>query len=76
MAKTEIAMDPVESAKVAGLRYVSDTRPGIRRENRNEDFKYIDPRGEPIRDKQKLERIKALEKELQQRAATPEPRTR
>src|SRR5918997_451377 len=60
MVQTEIAQDPVESAKVAGLRYVSDTRPGIQRRATRDGFTYIDPKGEPIHDDAQLERIKAL----------------
>jgi DNA topoisomerase-1 len=58
--ETEIVTDPLESAKVAGLRYVSDAQPGIRREKIHDGFEYIDPKGEPIRDERKLERIRAL----------------
>ena len=60
MAATEIMQDPTESAKVAGLRYVSDIRPGIGRQPTQHGFEYIDTRGEPIRDDKQLERIKAL----------------
>ncbi|WP_263382578.1 DNA topoisomerase IB [Granulicella arctica] len=56
----EIVVDPVESAKAAGLRYVSDTRPGIQRRRRGESFGYVDADGSPVRDKETLARIKAL----------------
>jgi DNA topoisomerase-1 len=52
--------DPVESAKAAGLRYVSDRRPGIRRKRAGKHFSYIGLDGKPIRDKAELERIKSL----------------
>ena len=42
--------DPVQSAKAAGLRYVSDRRPGIRRERAGDSFRYRDKDGQPIRD--------------------------
>src|SRR5438445_13311189 len=38
--------DPVESAKLAGLRYVNDERtPGIRRIGRQNRFRYVAPNG-------------------------------
>src|SRR5829696_1597600 len=52
--------DPVESAKVAGLRYVTDARPGITRKRAGKGFTYLDPDGKTIRDPEELERIKAL----------------
>ena len=56
----EIVTDPVESAKAAGLRYVSDTIPGIRRRRCGKGFRYIDPEGKTVRDKETLARIKSL----------------
>jgi DNA topoisomerase-1 len=52
--------DPVESARAAGLRYVSDRRPGIRRERDGDGFRYLDKNGQPITDEADLRRIKAL----------------
>ncbi|MGZ3600590.1 MAG: DNA topoisomerase IB, partial [Ktedonobacterales bacterium] len=52
--------DPVDSAKMAGLRYVTDTGPGIRRERVGESFSYIGLDGKPIRDSKELDRIKSL----------------
>ena len=40
-----------ESAKAAGLRYVSDGRPGIRRRGRGTGFQYIAPDGSTVRDR-------------------------
>ena len=37
--------DAIESARSAGLRYVSDQKPGIRRERVDDTFVYIDPKG-------------------------------
>jgi DNA topoisomerase-1 len=54
------AADPVETAKVAGLRYVSDTLPGIARKRAGKHFSYIGLDGKPIRDPKELERIKKL----------------
>ena len=55
------ALDPEESAKAAGLRYVSDTRPGIRREKSGEHtFGYKDAHGANVTDEKTLARIKGL----------------
>src|SRR4051812_45209057 len=35
--------DPVASAKAAGLRYVTDTQPGIRRRRSGKGWTYLDP---------------------------------
>lgn len=59
-ALLEIVTDPAESAKAAGLRYVSDTKPGIQRRRAGKGFRYIDPEGKPVRDKETLARIKSL----------------
>lgn len=56
----EAAADPVESAKAAGLRYVSDDIPGIKRIARGKHFTYIAPDGKEIVDEGELARIKAL----------------
>jgi DNA topoisomerase-1 len=48
--------DPPAAAKAAGLRYVNDTKPGIRREGN----KFIDAAGDPVSDEATLARIKAL----------------
>ena len=56
----EIIEDPVAAAKAAGLRYVTDTRPGIRRERVGDDFRYIGVDGQPIQDQPTLDRINAL----------------
>ncbi len=55
-----VAVDPVEPAKEAGLRYVSDELPGIRRRKRGKGFQYVGPDGTPVRDDGTLARIKAL----------------
>ncbi|HEY1578568.1 MAG TPA: DNA topoisomerase IB [Terracidiphilus sp.] len=57
---TEIVLDPVESSKLAGLRYVADSSPGITRRRRGKSFQYFDPDGKPIRDKEVIARIKSL----------------
>jgi DNA topoisomerase-1 len=56
----QAAPDPAQSAKDAGLRYVSDTQPGIRRKRRGKGFSYVDADGKPVRDREILARIKSL----------------
>jgi DNA topoisomerase I len=55
-----VVTNPVASAKAAGLRYVTDTRPGIGRKRCGKGFRYIDTDGKTVRDKETLARIKAL----------------
>jgi DNA topoisomerase I len=56
----EVISDPVESAQAAGLRYVSDTQPGIRRKRAGKGFVYVGPDGKAIRDPRELGRIRSL----------------
>src|SRR4051812_6879353 len=51
---------PVESARSAGLRYVSDTVPGITRRKSGTSFTYLTPAGRVLRDAEDLQRIKSL----------------
>ncbi len=53
-------LDPVESAKAAHLRYVTDARPGIQRQRRGKGFSYVDANGKSIHDKETLRRIRSL----------------
>jgi DNA topoisomerase-1 len=55
-----VYVDPVESAKAAGLRYVSDDMPGIRRRKRGKGFGYLLPNGSPVQTPKELERIRKL----------------
>ncbi|MEO8724772.1 MAG: DNA topoisomerase IB [Acidobacteriaceae bacterium] len=50
----------MQSAKDAGLRYVSDTQPGILRNRRGKGFRYIGVDGAAVRDAETLARIKSL----------------
>lgn len=50
----------VESAEAAGLRYVTDAAPGIRRKRHGRGFAYIGVDGAVIRDKTEIERIRKL----------------
>lgn len=56
----EVVSDPVESAQAAGLRYVSDTQPGIRRKRAGKGFVYVGADGRTIRDAKELTRIRSL----------------
>jgi DNA topoisomerase I len=58
--QTEIATDPAASAKAAGLRYVFDAKPGIRRKRRGKGFSYVSPDGSNVRDPEILARIRSL----------------
>jgi DNA topoisomerase I len=57
---TNVPADSLEAAEEAGLRYVSDDQPGFSRHRKGEDFEYFDTKGKPIRDEQRLLRIKRL----------------
>jgi DNA topoisomerase I len=52
--------DPVENAQAAGLRYVSDMMPGIRRKKAGKGFAYVGQDGKTIRDPKELARIRSL----------------
>jgi DNA topoisomerase-1 len=58
--KAMLITDPVASAKEAGLRYVRDDRPGIRRERHGIGFRYLDAEGNIVHSADVLERIAAL----------------
>src|SRR5882724_7455043 len=54
-------LDPVNSAKVAGLRYVNDeTTAGIRRIGRANRFRYVGPNGRTVSRAAELQRIRSL----------------
>jgi DNA topoisomerase-1 len=52
--------DPAEAAKTAGLRYVHDGGPGIRRARAGKGLRYVGPDGKAVRDRDTLRRIRAL----------------
>ncbi|MBV8152338.1 MAG: DNA topoisomerase IB [Candidatus Eremiobacteraeota bacterium] len=54
------ALDAPAIAKEAGLRYVTDTIPGISRHKRGRSFAYTDADGKAIRDKGELARIGSI----------------
>jgi len=55
-----ISDELVAAAKEAGLQYVSDERTGYRRRAKGKHFEYLDTEGKPIRDEQRVLRIKRL----------------
>jgi len=60
-AKPTVAEPPEAQAAVdAGLRYVSDTEPGLRRRRAGKGFVYLDAKGRRIADAHAIARIRAL----------------
>ena len=53
-------VDPEEAAEQAGLRYVSDERPGLRRKKSGKGFSYLRPEGSTLSDRHALKRIRSL----------------
>lgn len=53
-------MAPERSARLAGLRYFLDDRPGITRRSSRGGFRYFTPKGAPVRDEAVLKRIRSL----------------
>jgi DNA topoisomerase-1 len=51
---------PEDSARAAGLHYVGDTTPGIRRLRRGSSFYYVGTNGKLIRNQEELRRIRSL----------------
>ncbi len=52
--------DPVESAGIVGLHYVTDQQPGISREESESGFVYFYPDGKAVSEEKTLRRIKGL----------------
>jgi DNA topoisomerase-1 len=55
-----VAAEAVEDAREAGLRWVSDTTPGIRRVRRGSSWQYVKPDGSVLRDAEQIQRIHHL----------------
>jgi DNA topoisomerase-1 len=53
-------VDAPAAAEQAGLVYVSDEEPGIRRRKSGKGFSFRNPDGSPVKDKETLARIKSL----------------
>ena len=51
---------PEHSARAAGLRHVTDARPGIRRQKLGGGFRYLDAQSRILRDAETLTRIRSL----------------
>ncbi|CAM3298303.1 DNA topoisomerase [Flavobacterium longum] len=56
----KIGNDPKATAKTVGLRYLSDRAKGFTRYRAGDGFKYRDPEGKIVRDKQLLQRFAKL----------------
>lgn len=57
---SENVVDPRDAAETAGLRYVSDEEPGIRRRKAGKGFTYVGTDGKKIADEATLARIRSL----------------
>jgi DNA topoisomerase-1 len=55
-----IGIESRDSAASAGLRYVTDRKPGISRRRVGSGFRYVNPEGAIVRDQDELKRIRAL----------------
>jgi DNA topoisomerase I len=55
-----IAAVPAEAAASVGLRYVSDSRPGLARRRRGRHFRYVRPDGRGLSDRAAIGRIRSL----------------
>ena len=58
--RAQTVVDPQDAAQSAGLRYVSDARPGIRRRRSGKGFSYTRVDGSRLSEPDVLRRIKAL----------------
>lgn len=54
------AIDPADAAEDAGLRYITDAEPGIRRRRAGRGFTYTGPNGKRITDRAKLAWVRSL----------------
>ncbi|HET9002394.1 MAG TPA: hypothetical protein VFN39_00210, partial [Gemmatimonadaceae bacterium] len=55
-----LAREYVDAAEAAGLRYVTDATPGIRRRRHGRGFTYLDADGRAIRERDQLRRFRSL----------------
>jgi DNA topoisomerase-1 len=60
LSAAEAVVDPKDAAEYAGLTYVSDEKPGIRRKRSGKGFRYESGTGGRVKDDATLKRIKAL----------------
>jgi DNA topoisomerase-1 len=59
-ASVQTIVDPRDAAETAGLLYVSDEKPGIRRRKAGKGFGYRGPDGKAVKERTTLQRIRAL----------------
>ena len=59
-AEIQNVADPRDAAEQAGLRYVSDEKPGIQRKKVGRWFTYVDAKGAKVKDERTLNRIRSL----------------
>ncbi len=59
-AESDAPLTPIEAAKSAGLRYVTDAKPGITRSVKGSTVSFTDVDGKPVRDEGTLDRIASL----------------
>src|SRR5687768_11017894 len=57
---SRLPTEPTQSAKAAGLRYVTSEMPGFARKRARKGFVYVDARGRTIRDQRAIKRINSL----------------
>lgn len=60
LSAAEAVVDVKDAAEYAGLTYVSDDKPGIRRRRSGKGFRYENGNGERIKEQATLKRIRAL----------------
>jgi DNA topoisomerase-1 len=58
--RQEPSREFVDSAEAAGLLYVTDAEPGIRRRRVGRGFSYLDPDGRVIRERERIRRFRSL----------------
>src|ERR1051326_1382631 len=58
--RSALPTDPYESARIAGLRYVTDEEPGIVRKRSGRGFCYLDAENRLVKDAETLKRIRSL----------------
>ena len=57
---TSATSEHVDSAKAAGLRYVTDAMPGITRKRSGKGFSYVAPDGQTVREREAIQRFRSL----------------
>ncbi|MCU1280219.1 MAG: topoisomerase, partial [bacterium] len=56
----KLVLDPVQAAEDAGLRWIGDDAPGLRRRRAGKSFRYLDSDGKRVREERTLARIQKL----------------